>query len=137
MSYASLQDLIDRFGEAELLQLTDPDQTGLIDEARVGVALSDAEREIDTYIGVRHDLPLSATPPLLVSLAADMARYKLYTHAPPEEITERYKAARALLAHIAKGQATLEGLSKTESARGIAVNAPETVFTAELMGKMP
>lgn len=137
MPYATEQDLIERFGEAELLQLTDPDQTGLIDSDRVDQAIQDAEREIDAYIGVRHDLPLSATPPLLVSLSCDIARYKLYTHAPPEEITERYKAARQLLGAIARGQAALEGLTTTESARGIAVNAPEAVFTTELMGKMP
>lgn len=137
MPYATQQDLIDRFGEAELLQLTDTDQTGLIDEARLNVSLTDADREIDAYIGARHRLPLSTMPPLLVSLACDMARYKLYTHAPPGEITERYKGARAMLADIAKGQAALEGLTPTETAQGITVKAPAVIFTDATLDKMP
>ena len=71
MTYASQQDLIDRFGETELKQLTDRDLDDAIDAVVVEQALADADKTIDAYIGRRYDLPLASTPALLIGLACD------------------------------------------------------------------
>ncbi|KQQ85847.1 hypothetical protein ASF65_04740 [Aureimonas sp. Leaf324] len=85
MSYASLQDLIDRFGDRELIQLTDRTNrpASVIDQTVVGRALADADALIDGYVGKVHALPLAAVPPALVKTAADIARF--YLHSKPEK----------------------------------------------------
>ena len=56
MTYALQQDLIDRFGESELIQLTD--RTNVpptdVDDVVVGRALADADGTIDGYIGKKY-----------------------------------------------------------------------------------
>ena len=43
MSYCTRQNLIDRFGEPELIQLTDLDNLGVIDDTVLNQAISDAD----------------------------------------------------------------------------------------------
>ena len=52
--YASLTDMQRRFGEAELLRLTDLMGVGQVDEAAVTVALTDASSLIDGYLAGRY-----------------------------------------------------------------------------------
>ncbi|WP_322091298.1 phage protein Gp36 family protein [Limnobaculum xujianqingii] len=49
--YATLQDMQDVFGQAELIKLTDRDRRGEIDLVVVGKSLARAASEIDSYIG--------------------------------------------------------------------------------------
>ncbi len=104
MSYATEQDLIDRFGESELIQLTDRAAAGTVDLTVSGRALSDADAEINGYLAGRYTLPLSSTPEVLVRIAADMARYYLFGSAVPEVVRTRYEDAVRLLKAIASGQ---------------------------------
>lgn len=126
MVYATLSDLIARFGEAELIQLTDtthrPPTT--VDELKVEVALSDASIEIDGYVGMLYRMPLAGClkpaavtgdgdqyvpPPLLVRLCCDLARAMLYsTFLPVEhEVSQRRTQALATLEQISKGKVVL------------------------------
>ena len=74
MGYATQQDLVERFGEEELIQLTDREHAQLIVADVIDRALSDADAEIDSYLGVRYTLPLVSIPVLLVGVAANIAR---------------------------------------------------------------
>ena len=65
MAYATVADMIARFGELEVLQLTDRNQEGVIDKAVAKTALDDATAEIDAYLG-RFKRPFGKIPPLLV-----------------------------------------------------------------------
>jgi len=123
MAYATVADLVARFGATELAQLTDvtniPPST--IDEERVGLKLDDAGVFIDGYVGQVYRLPLAGCskpdgsggftlvpPPVLVRLACDLARYYLYDDLAPEnEVYRRYKAALAELDGIAAGKTQL------------------------------
>jgi len=105
MNYCTKQDLIDRFGENELVQLTDRIGTGLIDDAVINQAIADAAAEIDNYI-VKY-LPLSAVPAGLVRIACDIARFYLYDDAVIDIVEKRYDGARHFLEMVAKGQASL------------------------------
>lgn len=113
--YATQSDLERRFGVDELVQLTDraSPPAGVIDAAVLEEALGAAASEIDGYIAMVYARPLTVVPPRLVNLACDIARYHLYTHAAPELVTERYKAAVAFLRLVASGDASLGLPDKT------------------------
>jgi phage gp36-like protein len=107
MPYATKQDLIDRFGEPELIELTDRDDSGAIDDTVLDQALADAQEEIDTYVGARYRLPLESTPQILVRWCADIARYHLYDDAAPEQVQKRYDAVRGSMKMLAEGKTSL------------------------------
>lgn len=107
MAYATLADLIDRYGDQELTQLTDRLGMAAPDAAIVGRAIDDASAEIDGYLAVRYALPLTATPSVLVRLCADIARYRLWDDRASEEVRRRYEDARRVLERIASGDVSL------------------------------
>lgn len=125
MAYASLADLVARFGQRELAELTDQDNMppSVIDEDRVQTALDDAASVVDSYIGQVYKLPLVGcakpvtvpgaepeyvAPPHLVRLTCDLARFNLYDDLAPEnEVARRHAAAKKELEAIAQGKAVL------------------------------
>ena len=56
--YATVDDLIDRFGEAEMIGLTDPDNTA-VQSARAQRKLDDAHALANGYVGMAYRLPLA------------------------------------------------------------------------------
>lgn len=107
MAYCAQADLVDRFGMEELIQLTDDARLGVIGSAALNRAITDASAEIDTYLRARYPLPLLSTPPEILSVACDIARYRLSDQLAPEIVKERYDAARKLLADLSTGRAVL------------------------------
>lgn len=121
MKYATLADMVTRYGQAELIQLTDHTHVppAHIDTTRVQIAIQDAQMEIDSAIGRIYRLPLAGcirppvppgteptavAPPQLTRLACDIARFFLYDDLAPEnEVVRRYKQAKATLDDIAAG----------------------------------
>lgn len=104
MPYATANDFTARFGPDELLQLTDRNHDGATDADVLGQAISDADAEIDAYLAGRFALPLSGTvPPVLVRIACDVIRYRLWDQAASEEVTTRYNAAVKFLQSVASG----------------------------------
>jgi hypothetical protein len=79
MAYATQQNLIDRFGERELIELTDraDPPTGAIDAAVVTKALADADGAINGYLAVKYQLPISPVPVMFERFGCDIARYYL------------------------------------------------------------
>jgi len=134
MPYAAIADLITRYGEDELVQLTDRAGAGVIDAAVAQRALADADAEIDGYLAVRHTLPLDDVPPLLVRIACDITRYRLWDDRASEEVRMRYEDARRVLEAIAAGRVTL-GVTPPESPAGPrpSVRAGRSVFDADNM----
>jgi phage gp36-like protein len=108
MPYAVKQDLIDRYALTELIQLTD--RSGAVDAIDDGVlnqALLDTDAEIDSYLMGRYKLPLASTPKVLISVACDIARYRLYDDRATDQVSKRYDDAVKLLTKIAKGEISL------------------------------
>jgi phage gp36-like protein len=138
MSYATQQDLIDRFGEVELIELTDREEplTEAIVTSVIDRALADADAEIDSFIGKRYTLPLASTPPRLVKVASDIARYNLYTDTPNDQVANNYKAAVAWLRDLAKGNSELDIDGEEPAADTSAsptFSAPDRVFTRDTL----
>ncbi|MGE0451842.1 MAG: gp436 family protein [Vicinamibacterales bacterium] len=114
MTYATKQQMIDRFGETELIQLTDEAGLGVIDDVKIGDCLQDADDEINTFLAARYALPLSSVPKVLVRWACDAARYFLYDDQATEQVRKRYEDVRRSLEAVAKGTLSL-GLDETAS----------------------
>ena len=139
MSYASVDDMVARFGELEVLQLTDRNQDGVINEEVAAVALADATAEIDAYLG-RFKRPFTDTPPILKRLCCDIARYRLAAASGvliTEEIRNRYKIdVLDLLRAMAKGEVQL-GVDEsgaeipTDSDGVMFVNGKNRVFSRD------
>lgn len=110
MTYATLAQLTDRYGEKTLRQLTDraSPPAGVVDAAVVDRALADADAVIDGYLKGRYVLPLADTPPLLADLAQAIAIYKLHVRAPDPKIEKDYENAMRSLREIAQGIVRLD-----------------------------
>lgn len=143
MTYAVSQDLVDRFGSTELEQLTDrtnvPPST--IDAVVVGRALADADGMIDGYIGKQYSLPLSVVPPILVKIAADLARYFLHGEAADKEsiVSRNYNNAIAWLINVSKGLVAIDDGGQVPDQAGggaIKTSAPDRVFTRDSLRNM-
>lgn len=111
MSYATLLDMVDRFGELELVQRTDRVDGMAMDAVVLGRALADADAEIDSYLATRYSLPLASTPPVVNRLACEIARYRLFDDGVPETVRVRYQDAVSLLKRLASGEVLLPGLA--------------------------
>jgi phage gp36-like protein len=109
MSYCDIGDLKNDISEAELIQLTDDDDAGVVDETVVADAIADADSEIDAYLRARYDLPLDTAPRILKKLSVGITLYYLFhrRQIANEVIKERYDNAVKLLDRIAKGQVQL------------------------------
>lgn len=109
MTFATAQALEARFGSAELLQLSDRENVGAMDEAVVDAALQDADAEIIGLLAGSVMIDAQDPPLNLVRLACDIARYRLYGAVAPEDVRKRYEDATAFLKRVAEGKATLDG----------------------------
>lgn len=105
MKYATLEDLNRRFGTRELQTLAPSDEPGGIDSDLIEAALNDAQAEIDSYIGQRYRVPLASVPDVLVGVACDLARFRLYSTNPTEEVMNRYNQRIAFLRDVSSGKA--------------------------------
>jgi len=108
MAYCVKADMVSRFSEIELVQLTDQDNLGIIDDTVLSLAIDDASAEIDSYLG-NYTLPLVTVPLSLTRIACDIARYYLYDDMLPAEgvVVKRFEAALKFLISVAKGDISL------------------------------
>jgi len=136
MTYATQQDLVDRFGSDELIQLTDRANVGTIDSTVVNRVLGDADAEINGYLAGQYALPLATVPAVLVRLACDIARYQLSADRVTEAVRDRYKDSVAMLSKIARGEVQLgvaTGQAPAPTDSGIAYSAPDRVFSSNTL----
>jgi len=106
MSYCTQQDMIERFGEEEIIQLTDVANIGVIDRVVLDNAIADATAEIDSYL-TAYTLPLATIPAKFTRLACDIARYFLYDDVATDEVEKRFDIATEYLKLIATGKIVL------------------------------
>lgn len=113
--YCTKQNLIDTFGNNELVTLTDRLGNGVINDQVLNQAISDASALMDGYLGSRYPLPLDNVPQSLIPLACNMTRYQLYDNEASELVVKRNDAAHAFLKSVAKGELSLGISSAGES----------------------
>lgn len=144
MPYSDQAALVDRYGEQELVQVTDKGEllTGEINSTVVSRALADADAIIESYVGARYSVPMVPAPAVVVEKACVIARYKLHEDHASELIRKDYEAAISWLRDVACGRAVIVGAAVPGSAAdgnysAIAVAAPLSVFSGELLEAMP
>lgn len=138
MSYATVQDLISRYGELEIRQLTDRAEppADVVDPDVAQKALDDASATIDSYLSQAYALPLATTPSVLTDYCQTIARYKLHRE-PTESVRADYKDALIWLGQVAKGQAGLPGIEPTKAggvSGAVLVRSGDRHFTRDTMG---
>ncbi len=109
MPYSTLADVKDQLDGGRLIQLTDDEDSGAVNEARVAKAIDDADREIDGYLGARFTVPLLSVSETVRRLSVDIAVYNLYSRREkvPEHRMERYRNAIRFLEQAASGKVSL------------------------------
>lgn len=107
MTYASLDDLIARAGEREILDVADRDGDGLPDGDVVAEALTHADNIVNGYVATAYTLPFAAVPDLVRTWAVAIARHKLHHQGPPDYVVAEYKDALASLRDVQAGRMTL------------------------------
>jgi phage gp36-like protein len=140
MTYTSTQQLIDRFGEHELIQLTDRGGFGAINKQVAAQAISDANAEVDAYLRVRYPLPLLTVPEELIRVASDLARYQLYDNQMVELVQDRRDQSINFLHGLSKGTVALPLSCISTESGGANIATPSsrvTVYTDAQLGLMP
>jgi phage gp36-like protein len=111
MAYATRTDIDQRIRQDELVRLTDEDDLGAVNDGKVEASIEAAGLEIDSFLGRRYALPLASVPPILTSLAVDLAIWNLYSvvdaDGMPKTRAERRQAALGILERLADGAMTL------------------------------
>lgn len=110
MTFASDQDLRDRFGDQELLLLADRDNDGVLDVAVLAAARGDADAEIVSLVAGGATIDPGNVPTNLVRIACDFVRYRLYSNGnAPDDVRKRYEDGVKFLGLVRKGEAGLDG----------------------------
>ncbi|MCX5497323.1 DUF1320 domain-containing protein [Kaistia dalseonensis] len=120
MPYASLSDMVLKFGAIEMrrLSVADGDLPDAIEAPRIEGALADASLTIDTYLRRRYPLPLASNPDELNRACCVLARYDLALggdREPSEQMRLARKEILAWLSDLAEGRAELSGVAPVGS----------------------
>lgn len=137
--FATIDDMQDgRFPIRDLIELTDDAGAGTIDLVSLNRALDLADNEINGYVAAKYRRVDAGTPvpPLLIDIACDIARYRLFRHgSPTEQVKAHYERAVAQLKDIARGTIKLDLGEETLTERDgqILVESSERLFTRDSM----
>jgi phage gp36-like protein len=131
MPYIDRAGLEARFGADEIAQLLDDDRSGTEEAgelAALDAACADAATLIDGYLAARYPLPLLVVPDIVSGWAADIARFRLWDEAAPDNIRRRFDDVLAQLRDLAAGR-----LALPPGATGEAAAAPSAMdgFSAD------
>jgi phage gp36-like protein len=108
MAYCSVADLVARFSETEIAQLTDVEDRETVNDAVALAAIVEAGGVIDSYLGALYALPIIDTVPSQISaVCLDIARYRLYDDHAPETVRKRYEDAISWLKLVMDGRIRL------------------------------
>lgn len=105
MPYCTQAHLVDRFGLAELIQLTNPDdrEAETVSAGPVADGIADIDALIDAKLQARFSLPLPSVPRVLRNIACDLVRARLYQDRITDHVAKREAAAMKLLDEIKAG----------------------------------
>ena len=119
MAYASVDDMIQRFGEREMVQLSTPagqDMAGVVSDV-VCRALDDASAHADSYLRMKYRTPLDVPPPEVTLHVCHLARYFLAAgndRTASEDMKYRRDEANAWLREIRDGKVKLDLLDVSD-----------------------
>lgn len=119
MAYSTNSDLYERMDEQLVIQLTDDDQTGTVDQTVLDDKRDTCEEIVNSHLRGRYDVPMDPAPKMLADIEADLLVDKLYSRRPnidkPESVKDDAKQAMTLLRSITKGDIKLEDQKDLEA----------------------
>ena len=123
MAYGSVGDMVQAFGEVELIRLSTPEGQPLegIDIGRVETALANASGLIDSHLRRRYACPLPVTPPEINRACLVLARYDLSFSGdtePSEQVRLARKEMVEWLGRLNTGSVSLEGVELASAVVG-------------------
>lgn len=110
MSYSTVADFIDYFGENETTELTNLENplATSVDTVLLQKALDHAYAEVNSYLAKLYVLPLTTTIPQILKYdEMEIARFRLDRFRTREDVSDRYDKVIARLRDIAKGVVNL------------------------------
>ena len=141
--YATRDDMVKRYGQAEISQL----ERYLMGGESVEAAIADADSIIDGWIGAKYTIPLEHPPNNIKIFACDIARYLLWKSRASEEVHRRYEDAIGFLKGVSKGTNVLLVKNPTTEEVKPAAKSPTTmpigstyrggVFSDDVLNQMP
>lgn len=138
MAYCTLADLVSRYSERDLIQRTDRDGLGVVDEALVDAAIARADADIDGALAdAGFATPVAGWSRTRVYAEALAMRY-LYADGPaPKEIMDDYAAAQAWLERVSQGAVrppvTVAEADTPPAAGAASYAAPDATFTPDTL----
>lgn len=140
MAYAALTDIKKLLPESIVIQLTDDENLGEVNQDRIDEAVAQADAEIDSYCGAKYSVPFSTAPDIVKKISVDIAIYNLYSRKVdviPEIRAERYKNAIRQLEGISKGSISIgeavEPDVPTEGGPEVNKTESDRIFTRDTM----
>ncbi|MDA8326211.1 MAG: DUF1320 domain-containing protein [Nitrospiraceae bacterium] len=110
MPYSQLTDLQNVLLGDSLIQLTDDEGLGAINQDRINEAIAEGDALIDGYCGAKYQVPFNPAPAVVRSLSVALAIHNLFARRVeevPAVHENRYKDAIQRLKEIASGAMTL------------------------------
>ncbi len=137
MAYSARADIEATIGSEDLIQLTDVQRTGEVDDGRVTAAIAAADADIDGYCGSRYSVPFGTVPDQVKQWSITLAVYYLnyWKRSVTDEIQKQYDAIMKKLRDVAAGIFTLGSTAApptaTETDAGIetTTDPEDRVFT--------
>ena len=136
MAYCTQADVATRIGNERLVSLADHDGDGAADSDVVQGAIDSADALMDSFLGVRYDVPLDPVPESAKTCAVNLAVYflQLGRDSVTEDVREQYQADLEWLRQVAAGRTTLGAdapPAENESAPGVRYESEERAFGRE------
>lgn len=136
MSYSTQDDIEKLIPAADLADLTSEDSS--VDAAVVADCIAKADAEIDGYLGIKYQVPLSPVPDLVKAMSVDLAIYNLHKRRPlmpmPDTVKMAYGDRVSFLKQVVAGNATI-GISAAEPAAVsqdvVEIGSSERVFSRD------
>jgi phage gp36-like protein len=140
MPYCLLSDLITAFGETELIQLTDRQGAGAVDETILDAAIAKADAEINQRLRAKGwGVPIASSSTDLLAIGMDITRFFLHVDVAPDPVKEGFERAIKKLDAYVKGLVDLDlGSLPVPTAGGagdveFTKTAADRVFTRETL----
>lgn len=138
MAYSTKGDILEQLDEAILIQLTDDDDLGVVNDDRVTRAIADADATIDAYCQGRYSIPLDPVPDKMRQVSVDLAIYNLYSRrgdAAPETRKDRHKEAIRFLEKVSEGKISLGASTPSPETTGnsVEIDQSDRIFTRDEM----
>lgn len=134
MAYCTQAQFVTKFGELELIQLTDHAQIGTVDVTVLASAQAAADSDINKRLRKRGwTVPVTATPDI-VAIALDITRFYLYSNQEIEIVTNAFKRRIKELDDFAAGVIMLdigEPDTQASSAGDVDFVQSERIFNAD------